>query len=160
EFLLFLHADDVLAHANTLLMLDRMLRLHPHAEWLYGQARIIDSEGNTLRTTPFEPFSNRRLRRYNFITHPATIVSRSLFNMVGGFHTDLRFCMDYDLWLRLARFSTPLAIPTILACFREHNLSVSTSQPLRVAEEAYKVRNRYVASFYERWRSYRTWKRR
>ena len=160
DFLLYLHADDLLAHPQALLMVDRTLRLHPHVDWLYGKAHIIDEEGSVLRTTPYEAFSAKRLRKYNFITHPATVVSRSLFEKVGGFHAPLRYCMDYDLWLRLARFSTPFSLSTPLACFREHNSSLSTRRPVQVTDEAYLVRNRYVATSYERFRSYRTWKRR
>lgn len=160
EFLIYLHADDLLAHSQVLLMADRVINTHPSVEWFYGKARIIDEEGTLLRETPFEPFSRKRLRKYNFITHPATVISRSLFERVGGFQPDLKYCMDYDLWLRLSQYSFPLALPTLFACFREHSLSLSTSEPLRVADEAYKVRNRYVSSLYERFRSYRTWKKR
>jgi glycosyltransferase involved in cell wall biosynthesis len=160
EFFLHLHADDFLAHESVLLMVDRVLRLHPHLEWVYGKAHFIDAQDTFLRTTSYEPFSAKRLRKYNFITHPATIVSASLFKKVGGFHADLRYCMDYDLWLRLSRFTTPFALATPLAYFRQHNSSISTRQPLRVTDEAYQVRNRYTASFYERLRSYLTWKKR
>ena len=160
DFLLHLHADDLLSHPKALLMAKRTLGLHPHIEWLYGKTHIINEEGSCLRTTPYEPFSGKRLRKYNFISHPATLVSRSLFKKVGGFHTNLRYCMDYDLWLRLARFCSPFALPTPLACFREHARSLSTKEPLNVTDEAYLVRNRYVASSYERFRSYLTWKNR
>lgn len=160
DFLIYLHADDLLAHHHALLMIDHALRLHPDVEWLYGKAHIINEAGAILRTTAHELFSRKRLRKYNFITHPATVVSRSLLNQIGGFHDDLRYCMDYDLWLRLAPLRTPLAVPTVLACFRQHSLSLSTSEPLHVADEAYRVRKKYVSSYYERFRSYRTWKRR
>jgi glycosyltransferase involved in cell wall biosynthesis len=160
DFLLFLHADDLLAHSRSLLMADRVLKQHPHVEWLYGKAHVIDFRGSLLRTTPYEPFSFKRLRKYNFITHPATLVSHSLFKKVGGFHKELRYCMDYDLWLRLASFTTPYALTTPLAAFREHKSSLSTKEPLGVTDESYLVRNRYVTSFPERLRSYRTWKKR
>ncbi len=160
DFLHFLHADDLFADARTLLMIERYLNLHPEAEWLYGRARIIDENGHFIRTTPQEPFSFKRLRKYNFITHPATVVSRSLFNRVGGFQADLRYCMDYDFWLKAAKLSSPLTITNTLACFREHQNSLSTHEPLRVTDEAYAVRNRYVKSWAERFRSWRTWKKR
>jgi glycosyltransferase involved in cell wall biosynthesis len=161
DFLLYIHADDQLAHPHALLMIDRMLRLHPRCEWLYGRANIIDEKGVILRTTPFEPYSARRLRKYNYITHPATAVARSLFHKVGGFQKHLRYCMDYDLWLRLAaKGYSALALPTVVAYFRQHAQSLSTSAPLHVADEAYQVRNNYVTSFYERIRSYQIWKKR
>lgn len=159
DFLIYLHADDIFPHSQVLLMIDRALRLHPETEWLYGKAHMIDEIGSILRTTSYEPFAQKRLRKYNFITHPAAAVSRSLFLKTGGFN-HLKYCMDYDLWLRMGRLSTPLVVPSVLACFRQHNLSLSTRDTLQVADEAYLVRNRYVTSLYERFRSYRTWKRR
>lgn len=160
EFLLFLHADDRLAHPNVLKMVDIILRQHEQVNWLYGRADVIDFQGKHLRTTPFEPFSCKRLRKYNFLTHPSVYVKRALFEQVGGFHNNLKYCMDYDLWLRLVQYSIPLAISCTLSCFREHQKSLSTSEPLHVADEAYRVRNRYVTTLLERYGSYRTWKKR
>lgn len=160
EFFLHLHADDFLQHPHVLTLVDRTLKLHPHVEWLYGRANVIDHSGKHLRTTPYERFSFKRLRKYNFITHPAVFVKRTLFEKVGGFHKSLRYCMDYDLWLRLATYTEPLAISSVLASFREHQNSLSTSEPIHVADEAYRVRNRYVANLMERYRSYKTWKKR
>lgn len=160
DFLLHLHADDFLATPRTLAMVDNVLRLHPQIDWLYGKVNVVDFKGEFKRETPYEPFSFKRLRRYNFLSHPAVFVKRSLFEKAGGFHKNLKYCMDYDLWLRLAAHTSAFALPTVLACFREHQYSLSTSEPVRVADEAYRVRNRYVASSLERFRSYRTWKKR
>ncbi len=160
DFLLHLHADDMLAHPRVLSMVASTLSQHPHIEWLYGQAHVIDFKGEMIRTTPYEPYDFKRLRKYNFITHPATFVKRSLFERVGGFHASLRYCMDYDLWLRLAGVCAPFPVASVFSSFREHRFSLSTSEPLEVADEAYRVRNRYVRTFRERLASYRTWKRR
>ncbi|MCC5831640.1 MAG: glycosyltransferase [Chlamydiales bacterium] len=160
DFLIHLHADDLLAAPQVLAMVDTTLRLHPEVDWLYGRVKVIDFKGEYKRTTPYEPFSIKRLRRYNFISHPAVFIRRTLFERVGGFHKSLKYCMDYDLWLRLAAQTPPFALPTVLASFREHQYSLSTSEPLQVADEAYRVRNRYVATLFERYRSYRIWKKR
>jgi glycosyltransferase involved in cell wall biosynthesis len=160
DFLIHLHADDLLAHPQALQMAARALKLHPGAEWLYGKAHVIDDQGSRIRTTPYEPFTPKRLRKYNFITHPATVISRSLFKKIGGFDPRLRYCMDYDFWQRLTRLSYPLVLATPLASFREHAHSLSTCEPLAVTDEAYLVRNRYTCTFYEHFRSYWTWKKR
>lgn len=160
DYLIHLHADDFFAHPRILAYLATTLAQYPNAGWLYGRANIVDEKGTLLRQTPFEPFSFKRLRKYNFITHPATVISRKLFQEVGGFNTALKYCMDYDLWLRLAKKQPPLILNSPLACFREHVGSLSTSSPQAVNDEVYKVRNCYVKNPIERWRSYRTWKKR
>ncbi len=160
EYLLFLHADDLLATTTSLEELASYLDQTPKPVWIYGRANLIDAEGRVTRVTPNEPYSATRLRRYNFFTHPSTLVERSLFAQVGGFQTRWKYCMDYDLWLRLALHAEPLEIPVILSCFREHGGSTSTAYPLAVTDEAYQIRNQYVTTWWERWRSYRTWKKR
>ena len=160
DILLHLHADDFLAHPKVLSFVDTAFKQHPELLWLYGQAYTIDEKGEVLRESRYRPFSHKKLRRYNTITHPATFIKRTLFEEEGGFNADLKYCMDYELWLRLAKKAEPLALPAILSCFREHGDSLSTSQPLGVADEAYQVRNRYVQNLWERYRSFRTWRKR
>ncbi len=159
EFLLHLHADDLLAHDHVFSYVDVSLRHHA-VSWLYGQAHIIDGQGKKVRTTPFETYTHQRLQKYNFITHPATFIRRSLFEKVGGFHKKWKYCMDYALWLRLAEESSPFALASPLACFREHEESLSTAHPLHVADEAYEVRHPYQRNMWRRFQSYRTWKKR
>jgi glycosyltransferase involved in cell wall biosynthesis len=161
DFLLFLHADDRLSRLNVLETVDTCLKQHPHVQWLFGLADIIDEHGKKKRTTPFIPFNQAKLRKYNIITHPATYISRELFFQIGGF-ADYKYCMDYDLWLRLSERTkiNAFSLSTTLACFREHENSLSTREKLAVTDEAYSVRNRYVRTLSERWKSYRTWKKR
>lgn len=160
EFLLFIHSDDYLDNPQVLSRVSTAIRHHPETLWLYGRTRIVDGLGKIVRETPFMPFSHKKLKKYNTLTHPSTFVSRKLFTQMGGFRKELRYAMDYDLWLRLAEITTPLSLPLMISSFREHNCSLSTAEPFAVADEAYRVRNRYLRSFWARWRSYRTWKRR
>jgi glycosyltransferase involved in cell wall biosynthesis len=160
EYIIHLHADDCLAHGLVLAELDQLLSQRGNPPWVYGQADIIDHEGSYQRTSQLAPFDARRLRRYNIISHPATVLSRKLFVDAGGFRTDLKYCMDYELWLRLARTHVAIAMPVVVAKFRGHQGSLSTRETKGVADEAYRVRNEYVKNLWERFQSYRTWKRR
>lgn len=160
EYVLHLHADDLLAHENVLSFVDHAFKAHSDAQWLYGKADLINERGEKRGTIPFTDFSYKRLKKYNIIAHPSTFISRELFLKAGGFKKELKYCMDYDLWLRLGRDFPPFAFPTTLSCFRTHNGSTSTANPLKVALEAYHVRNCYAQSLWDRYRSYRTWKKR
>jgi glycosyltransferase involved in cell wall biosynthesis len=160
EFLLHLHADDYLTQNDTLLIVDTHLRQHPEIKWLYGQIEIIDDNGEKKREGPFTPFNLKKLKRYNTIPHPACFYSKELFAQVGGFSTDLRYAMDYDLWRKFAKITLPLALPKIFSSFREHSGSTSTTQPVKVADEAYLVRKKHATNIWQQWRSYRTWKQR
>jgi glycosyltransferase involved in cell wall biosynthesis len=160
EYIIHLHADDCLAHARVLEEVDRFLTQQGNPPWVYGQVDIIDHNGSHQRTSHVISYDARRLRKYNIISHPATVLSRQLFMDAGGFRTDLKYCMDYELWLRLARTCAAIAMPVVMAKFRGHQGSLSTREKKGVADEAYRVRNEYVTNLWERFQSYRTWKRR
>ncbi len=159
EFLLYLHADDLLAHDQVLRDVDGAIRTH-RCPWLYGMVKSIDAQGKELGSCSFVPYEKKRLEKYNIISHPACFLSRSLFFERGGFDLSLRYCMDYDLWLRCSSIISPYALAAPLACFRSHPGSLSTSLPLAVADEAYAVRKKYLRGPLAEWRSWRTWKRR
>jgi glycosyltransferase involved in cell wall biosynthesis len=160
DYIIHLHADDCLAHPNALTDVNKFLIQHDNPLWAYGRAEIIDLNDQIVRTTDLIPFEAKRLRKYNIITHPAVILSRQLFIDQGGFRTNLKYSMDYELWLRLAKTHRAMSMPMIVAQFREHHGSLSTREVLGVANEAYLVRNEYVKNLWERFQSYRTWKRR
>lgn len=160
QFLLHLHADDLLADERTLLIVDTTIKQYPTFKWLYGLSTFIDEEGRSKKDQIWAPFNHDKLKKYNTISHPATYYSREFFLKTGGFKKELKLCMDYDLWRRFAIQSEPLALPKILAKFREHSGSTSTSLPIKVADEVRLIRDSYATNLYEKWRSYRTWKRR
>lgn len=160
EYLIHLHADDALAGDRVLEELDRLLAREGNPGWAYGRTEVVDPDGGYLRTTELAPFDPKRLRKYNTIAHPGTVLSLKLFRSSGGFRTDLKYCMDYDLWLRLARTERAVPLPIVLSKFRQHMGSLSSREVFGVADEAYRVRNEYVENIWERFRSYRTWKSR
>ncbi len=58
-----------------------------------------------------------------FFHQPEVFFTRDIFERAGGqLREDLYFSMDYDLWVRMAKAgANALAIPEILALFREHD---------------------------------------
>jgi len=93
-----------------------------------------------------KPFSWANLIRGNIIPHPATFIRRKIFNDVGGFSNDLKYVMDYDLWLRLARLHEPVQLSAYLAAFRFHEGSLSSSNLWACHAECQKVRLSYAGS--------------
>ncbi len=58
----------------------------------------------------------------NFFHQPEVFFTRDVFDRAGGkLREDLYYSMDYDLWVRMAKAGARiLAVPEILAIFREH----------------------------------------
>ncbi|MDH3999568.1 MAG: hypothetical protein OET90_12125, partial [Desulfuromonadales bacterium] len=99
-------------------------------------------------------FSYARLRKGNTIMHPATFLKREAFSRFGLFDTELKFAMDYDMWLRIGKEEQPLTVAAPLACFRAHEGSISTANQRKVYDEVWKIRKgRCGYGFFEqRWR--------
>lgn len=139
-----LHGDDYyLADDVIAVVADTMRRTG--ARWLF--ARIAsDIDGQIVLPSWTMPhYSRQRLLGRNFIAHPATFVRRDLFAQAGGFDTQLRYAMDYDLWLRISRLAEPVYLDRHLTAFRRHAGSASTANALVAFKEDHQVRRRYVA---------------
>jgi glycosyltransferase involved in cell wall biosynthesis len=140
-----LHSDDYYLAPDVLSTVARALDGSGY-RWLYG--RIVQDLGGRQVAENFRApdYSYEALLQRNFIPHPATFVQRRLLIAAGGFDTTLRYAMDYDLWLRLARLAPPLPLARALAAFRVHADSLSSSNRLPALEEDFLVRLRYAGS--------------
>ena len=163
DVVVYLHSDDYFLDNNVISRVaEAMDRVH--AKWLYGRV-ASDIEGRIVFPNWVMPkYSPRALLRRNFIPHPATFVRRELMLQTGGFDSTLKYAMDYDLWLRLAKISEPVYLDSFLTAFRRHEGSASTANALAAFEEDQVVRLREIGSDWSRrafhtgvhcWRRYR-----
>jgi glycosyltransferase involved in cell wall biosynthesis len=138
-----LHSDDFYLHADVLSTVSKYFK-STGCRWLFGRTvSLIHGKLHPENFTPPE-YSRKQLLKGNFIPHPATFISRELIQKSGGFNTDLRFAMDYDLWLRLSILAEPCQLNFPLTAFREHEGSLSTSNRLAAMREDLQVRLTYV----------------
>ena len=140
-----LHADDFYAEPDVLASVAAAMEASGRA-WLVGEIAVLTERG-LLPPQPRRAYSYRALAAGRaFIPHPATFVRRALFDQAGGFDEQLRYAMDIDLWMRLAARMPPVALPRVLAVFREHAGSVSSANKLLARQEEWRVRRRYAGA--------------
>ena len=101
---------------------------HPEAGAVYGEGYHVDEPGTIIERYPTEPFSMARLEETCFICQPTVFLRRELVERVGYLDESLRYCMDYDLWIRAARVAQFVFTPRYLARPRG-----STPRPRRSA---------------------------
>jgi len=77
------------------------------ADIVYGRVDYLAADGRRLGSFPVEPKPPRlgRLLAAGVpaLTPQGTVVSRRAFAALGGFDPGLKFCGDFDFWLRAAR---------------------------------------------------------
>ena len=140
-----LHSDDVYLGDDALLKVAAAFEARPELQWVVGRcAALIDGEliENRYET---KRYSWYELIRSNIIPHPSTFIRRPFFNASGGFSSTLRYSMDYDLWLRLGRQSSPAQLADYLSAFRFHGASVSTANPWPSNIETLRTRMRHAS---------------
>jgi glycosyltransferase involved in cell wall biosynthesis len=134
EIIGWLNSDDTYAPGA----LERAARAF--ARWddlavMYGDADHVLEDGTRYAPYPTASFDHRRLAEDCFICQPAAFVRRKFFNEAGGLDPSLRFCMDYDLWIRMGRDHRFAYLPEVLAQSRLHKDAKTFAARGRVFQE-------------------------
>jgi glycosyltransferase involved in cell wall biosynthesis len=144
DIIAHLHSDDYYLHPQVLSLVAEVFE-QTQTKWLFGRAMNDMNDGRVLPEGWVVPrYSYPRLLKGNFIPHQATFVHRDLFRQVGGFDERNRYAMDYDLWLRLGKVSTPVQLDTHLVAFRRHPGSLTTANYMASMREDFRVRMRHI----------------
>jgi glycosyltransferase involved in cell wall biosynthesis len=143
EFISWLNSDDTY-NDGALLAIGQFLRDNPSVRFVYGNTRIIDPDDNELAFKKSVRFA-LPVMKYAFLTVPqmSAFWSRKLYHEVGGVDPKLRFCMDYDLFVRMAELAKPSRINKTIGNFRIHNTSKTTNLEAVRRQEDYIVHERY-----------------
>lgn len=102
----WLNADDILlpgALAKVKGCIDRLRSERPGNPpvWIAGNEWFIDANGKTVGCSIGTDWHDGLYRHaVPHVNGPSSFFRRELFAQVGGFDTTLRFCMDWDLWIR------------------------------------------------------------
>jgi glycosyltransferase involved in cell wall biosynthesis len=136
-----LHSDDYYLRPDVISFVAQHLERSGRG-WLFGRTMALIG-GKLYPDNYVAPrYSYRKLLRGNFIPHPATFVRKDFMERAGGFDTNLKYAMDYDLFIKLARLGDPVQLDEPLTAFREHEGSLSSSTRTRLAAMAEDLRVR------------------
>jgi glycosyltransferase involved in cell wall biosynthesis len=109
---------------------------HPEADVVYGDADFIDEKDQAISGYPTEPWDANRLRDFCFLCQPAVFFRRRVLVRCGLLDEKLRYCMDYEYWLRLAEQGCRFVyLPAGLASSRIYTTNKTFGCRGRVHEE-------------------------
>jgi hypothetical protein len=119
------------------------LQAHPEIGTVYGDANLIDDEGNIIGRFPAKQTDNRRLMRgYVHVPQQATFFRTELWRKVGPLDPTFFFAMDYDLWVRLSQHAPLKYYSRLWANFRLHGGAKSIEADDRCWPEMVRVHRR------------------
>ena len=149
----WLNSDDVY-YPGALWAVQRFLAEHPEIDVVYGDAEHIDEEDRVLEAYPTEDFDAERLLEVCFIAQPACFFRRRAVERWGALDASLRYCMDYEYWLRLALGGARFArLPRVLAGSRLYTENKTLGQRRAVHREINDMMRRTVGRVPDRWLS-------
>ena len=125
EYIGFADHDDLLT-PSTLYEYVKLINERPDAQLIYSDEDKVDASGRRYFKPHFKPdFNPDMLRSTNYICH-FTVISRQLYETVGGLDPDCDGSQDYDFILRCAEQTDKVChIPKILYHWRVHGESTA-----------------------------------
>jgi glycosyltransferase involved in cell wall biosynthesis len=158
EVLGWVNSDDTYCPGAIRAAVDYLVA-HPDVAVVYGDAYYIDEQGGVIGTYPTADFDLERLATACVICQPAAFIRRDPLLAVGMLDPSLRYCMDYDLWIRMGRRFRIERIDRFLANSRRHPEAKSWSQRDEMFREISAVAERAFGRVSLRWHLWRAYYR-
>ena len=138
----WINSDDLLMPSAVKIAVHYLME-NPDIGMVYGDRITIDERGNFLSMNRYPSYNARIFRHHLRIPQESAFFRSELWSLVNGVDEDLKFCMDYDLFVKLSKITQFRHIPFVLGSYRKHSLSktVIYSHTLKTAgrEEINKV---------------------
>ena len=143
DIIAWINSDDYYANPTALKPLLTAFD-DPRLDIAYGNGQRVDVDGKSIG-----PYNSRRIDRVeqivmhpaSFVLQPSLLFRRQLFLDVGGVDEQLRYTMDYELWIRM--FGAARAtkyIPETVAYARYHTDAKSIAAMGKQIREAHRVK--------------------
>jgi glycosyltransferase involved in cell wall biosynthesis len=147
----WLNSDDIYYPGAVRAVVDYFAE-HPQIDLVYGNANHIDEHDRILEPYPTEPWDVARLQEVCFLCQPAVFFRRRLVERHGGLDASLRYCMDYEYWLRLANQGAAVAhLPQLLAGSRLHAATKTLGSRVQCHREINDMMRKHCGRVPERW---------
>jgi len=141
----YINSDDMLL-PNTLEFVADYFSKNKNVDLIYGNCILIDSKGSIIKIRKSEEFNLNRLLYlgYSYIQQPSTFFRREVFEDVGYFDENLKYVMDYDYWLRVAKSGKLLKyVNRELSLMRVHREAKTFVDNKEMFKEAFSVSKKY-----------------
>ena len=142
EFLGWLNSDDLLCPGAITASVSYLVN-HTEVGFIYGDLIHIDSKSNELSRIEVSDLNVETLiRKAAWISQPGNLFRRSIVDKIGKLDISLHFQLDLDYWIRVGLVSNFKHMHKVLAKFRVHELSKTSSKSYLAAQDILVIYNK------------------
>ncbi len=119
EIIAWINSDD-LYYPGALAAVHQVFDDNPRLQVIYGLANYIDETDQVLAPYPTQPWNYQHLKDICYLCQPAVFFRRSCIEAWGSLNLNLKYCLDYELWLRWGKQTDFYFLPQVLAGSRQY----------------------------------------
>lgn len=145
EIVAYLNSDD-LYYPNTISRVLAQFESNPGADLIYGNLDHINEGGLRIFTKKYPAFNWKRFATSNYalIGQPAAFWRKELFEKIGPFDESMKMAADFDFFIRAGMVGRPKHVDEVLAAFRLHPESLTSSQLNLSKDEVMRIHSKYL----------------
>ena len=150
DIVAYLNSDDIY-YPGALSAVLAFFESNPEVNVIYGNADHIDENDKVLEPYYVEDWDYERLKEVCFLCQPSVFFRRGLVQNAGLFESSLRYCMDYEYWLRLGAITPFVRLNKKLAGSRMYENNKTLGSRVPVHREINNMLQRKLEKVPERW---------
>jgi len=150
SILAYLNSDDTY-ESGTVASAVGFLQEHPDIALVHGRGFHVDAGGNQLDGYPSKPCDHASLAEYCHVCQPTAFWRHEAAKVAGPFDVTLRYCMDYDYWIRVSRRFPLGFLDRHLANTRLHDAAKTVNQRLPAHREIVRMLKKHYSAVSNHW---------
>jgi glycosyltransferase involved in cell wall biosynthesis len=146
----WINSDDIY-YPGALRAVAEFFEQHPERDAVYGDATHIDEQDRVLEPYYTEDWDFERFKDVCFMSQPAVFFRRRVVERHGLLDIRLRYCMDYDYWLRLGAHAPFARLRRTLAGSRLYRENKTIGQRVAAHAEINDMLKRRLGTVPRKW---------